>query len=74
MVSEVPRYVCRAQTQGNLHEMMPGCLREQQRQQRHLLAKMRTATDAQSIQHLLTHLPYARNLGEYTDIFTVFKY
>lgn len=58
--------MCRAQTQRNLHEMMPGCLGEQQRQQRHLLAQMRAAADAQSVQHLLTHLPDARNLEGYT--------
>jgi len=59
---EVPRYRCGAQTQRNLHEMMPGRLREQQREQLHLLAQMRTATDAKSVQHLLTHFPDARHL------------
>lgn len=63
--------MCRAQTQGNLHEMMPGCLGEQQRQQRHLLAQMKTVADAQSVEHLLTHLPNARNLEK---IHKLFKY
>lgn len=41
---------------------MPGGLREQQRQQRHLLAKMRTAAYAESVQHLFAHFPDARHL------------
>jgi len=45
---------------------MAGRLGEQQGQQRHLLAEVGTAGDAQTAQHLLTYFPNAKNLGKYT--------
>lgn len=44
---------------------MPSCFWEQQWQQCHLLTKMGTAGNTQSIQHLLTHLPNSTNLKEH---------
>lgn len=69
----VPGYICGAQSQRNLQEMMPGCLREQQWQQRHLLAKMGAGTYTQSVQHLLTHLSYATNLEKHINMFLAFQ-
>lgn len=51
-----------AKPQGDLEEVVPRRLREQQGHQRHLLAEVATGDDAQGSKHLLSHLPYARNL------------